>query len=96
MSGDVTVVLEYETTHAGTHVENVTIYRTDDDTYPSGWKYSLHYGRIGGEALLRYDNAHERAKGHEKHTCDGVERIEFPGMNVLYHRFVREIGQLPP
>lgn len=96
MDGDVTVVLKYEMTHGGTYVENVAVYRTGDDTYPSGWKYSLHYGRIGGEVLLRYDNAHERTKGHERHTRDGVERIEFPGMNPLYDRFVREIDQLPP
>ena len=46
--------------------------------------------------LLRYDNAHERTKGHERHIIDDVERIEFPGMDALFTRFVREIDQLPP
>lgn len=96
MGRNVTVVLEYETTHGGAYVESVAVYRTGENTYPTGWKYSLHYGRIGGETLLRYDNAHEWTKGHERHTRDGVERIEFPGMDALYDRFVREIDQLPP
>lgn len=91
-----TVVRNYETTHGGTHVENVTIIRTDAGAYPSGWKYSLHYGEIGGQTLLRYDNAHERTKGHERHSPDGTDDIEFPGMAELYQRFRREIEDLPP
>lgn len=96
MSDDARVVRRYESVHGETHVESVTIRRTDDDTYPSGWKYSLHYGEIGGETLLRYDNAHEGAKGHEKHTPSGVEIIEFPGIERLYGRFKHGIDQLPP
>jgi hypothetical protein len=91
-----TVVRDYERTHGGTHVESVTIIRTDADAYPSGWNYSLHYGEIGGPTLLRYDNAHDREKGHERHTPDGTERIEFPGMEALYRQFRREIESLPP
>ncbi len=91
-----TVVRSYERTHGPGHVESVTIIRTDADGYPSGWNYSLHYGEIGGVTLLRYDNAHERTKGHERHTPVGVEAIEFPGMELLYERFRREIQDLPP
>lgn len=90
------VVREYGTTHHGTHVESVTISRTDADAYPSGWKYALHFGEIGGQTLLRYDNAHERMKGHERHTPDGTRSIEFPGMEALYRRFRKEIEDLPP
>lgn len=96
MGGGATPVRVYETTHAGTHVESVTIYRTHDETYPSGWKYSLHYGLVEGTVLLRYDNAHERTKGHERHTAEGVEYVGFPEMGSLYDRFLREIDQLPP
>jgi len=31
------------------------IRRTDDtETYPSGWKYRLHYGTLDGETIVRY------------------------------------------
>lgn len=91
-----TVVRDYETTHGGTHVESVTIIRTDADAYPSGWNYALHYGEIGGRTLLRYDNAHEPSKGHERHLPGGTETMEFPGMEALYRQFRREIEDLPP
>jgi len=88
-------VEEYEIKRGG-YVESVRIRRTDDDQYPSGWDYALHYGEIGGETLLRYDNAHERTKGHERHTTEGVEEIEFPGMAELLARFQRAVDDLPP
>lgn len=78
------------------YVEHVRIRRTEDAQYPSGWDYALHYGTIDGETLLRYDNAHEREKGHERHTDEGVERIEFPGMFDLLARFQDEVDDLPP
>jgi hypothetical protein len=70
--------------------------RTESDRHPSGWRYSLHYGlRAGTDApILRYDNAHEPSQGHERHTLDGVEEIDFPGMVALYDRFVREYNEL--
>jgi len=46
--------------------------------------------------ILRYDNAHERTKGHERHTRNGVEIIEFPGMLTLYDRFQRETEEMSP
>jgi hypothetical protein len=77
-------------TEAG-KVVSVTIGTTDADSYPCGWKYSLHYGTINGETILRYDNAHEDTKGHEKHTAESVETIDFPGMVPLYDRFIDRI-----
>lgn len=64
------------------------------DAYPSGWRYSLHLGDGDGNTIVRYDNAHEDVKGHERHTGDGPdddEQIEFPGMSELYERFRREV-----
>jgi uncharacterized protein (UPF0128 family) len=78
------------------YVEHVRIRRTDDEQYPSGWDYALHYGTTDGETILRYDNAHERTKGHERHTEDDVEEIRFPGMADLLARFQREVEALPP
>lgn len=78
------------------YVVDVTIRQTEDETYPSGWDYSLHLGEVGGKTILRYDNAHEQTKGHERHTGDDVERIEFPGMLTLYDRFKREADEMTP
>ena len=80
----------------GNYVVDVTIRQTEDEQYPSGWDYSLHLGKVGGETVLRYDNAHERTKGHERHTGDEVEVIDFPGMLALYDRFKTEAGSMTP
>ena len=72
-----TTVADWQDVEA-VYVVDVTIRQTGDEQYPSGWDYSLHLGEVGGDTLLRYDNAHERTKGHEHHTGTDVERIEFP------------------
>lgn len=73
-------------------IVNVTIGTTDDvDAYPSGWRYALNYGTIDGETILRYDNAHEKTKGHEMHTDDDVEAVDFPGMTALYEQFLEVV-----
>jgi hypothetical protein len=74
----------------------VTIRQTEAETYPCGWDYALHLGEIGGDTILRYDNAHEQTKGHERHTRDSVESIDFPGMLTLYDRFKDESEELSP
>jgi hypothetical protein len=78
------------------YVVDVTIRRTEADKYPSGWDYGLHLGKVGGDTILRYDNAHERMNGHERHTRYGVETLQFPGMLVLYERFKREVEEMSP
>jgi len=78
------------------YVVDVTIRQTEAEKYPSGWDYGLHLGEVGGDTILRYDNAHERTKGPERHTQDGVEIIEFPGMLTLYDRFKREAEEMSP
>ena len=80
----------------GDYVKHIRVRRTDSEQYPCGYDYTLHYGTIDGETLLRYDNAHERHKGHERHTSAGVEAIEFPGMEALIQRFERELDEFPP
>jgi hypothetical protein len=81
-------------------VIRVSIRRTDDDAYPSGWRYTLHYGELtAGPKTLddgtirRYDNSHEDTKGHELHVAPDPEPkfIEFPGIEELYERFWDEI-----
>lgn len=78
----------------------ISIRKTGDESYPSGWRYTLHYGTLtpGTKTLedgtiRRYDNAHEDTKGHERHVAPDPEpkRIEFPGMAELYEQFWDEI-----
>ncbi|MEZ3116453.1 DUF6516 family protein [Halobaculum sp. MBLA0147] len=78
----------------------ISVRRTRDEAYPSGWRYTLHYGALkpGPRTLedgtiRRYDNAHELTKGHECHVAPDPEprTVEFPGMLTLYDRFWREI-----
>lgn len=87
-----TTIEDWQAVKAG-YVVDVTIRTTDDETYPSGWDYSLHLGEVGGDTLLRYDNAHELTKGHERHAGDEIGQIDFPGMLELYDRFKREVDE---
>ncbi|WP_121820033.1 toxin-antitoxin system TumE family protein [Halostella salina] len=90
-----TTIVDWQDVEDG-YVVDVTIRQTEDEQYPSGWDYSLHLGAVGGDTILRYDNAHELTKGHERHTRDDVTLIEFPGMVTLYDRFKREVEELSP
>lgn len=60
----------------------------ESEKFPEGVKYRMHYGTLDGETILRYDNSHGR---HERHSCGEREAIDFPGLESLYRRFVREI-----
>lgn len=72
------------------------IHRTEDELYPSGFRYALHYGYTDGRGtLLRYDNENQTPGRHERHRGETVERIEFPGMVQLRDRFLAEIEELP-
>lgn len=61
------------------------------EQFPDGVKYSMHYGDYDGSTVVRYDNAHGATKGHERHTGDDVEEIEFPGWRELLARFRTEV-----
>lgn len=88
-------VADWQDVESG-HVVDVTIRRTEHEQYPCGWSYALHFGEIGGRTILRYDDAHEHTKGHERHAPGGDERVEFPGMLALYDRFKREVEDASP
>jgi len=81
-------VFQYTHVEAGL-VENAVLRRTaDTDTYPSGWKYTLHLGTLNDLTLVRYDNSHERTKGHEHHTAAGdADDVDFPGMEARLVEF---------
>ncbi len=90
-----TTVADWQDVQAG-YVADVTIRDTEAEAYPCGWDYALHIGEVGGETILRYDNAHEQTKGHERHGPEGVETVDFPGMLTLYDQFIREAEELTP
>ncbi|MFC7081670.1 toxin-antitoxin system TumE family protein [Halorussus caseinilyticus] len=78
----------------------ISVRRTEDGSYPSGWRYTLHYGALTPDSktledgtIRRYDNAHEDTKGHERHVAPDPEpeHVDFPGMAELYERFWDEI-----
>lgn len=76
----------------GDRVIRRKIIRTDDPQYPSGYRYALHYGYTDGRGtILRYDNENQTPGRHERHTRDGVDEIDFPGMMALRDRFHDEI-----
>ncbi|PSP61609.1 hypothetical protein BRC77_12415 [Halobacteriales archaeon QH_8_64_26] len=88
------------TVYEDSTVVRVSIRRTDSDAYPSGWRYTFHYGALsaGSETLddgtiRRYDNAHEDTNGHELHVAPNPEpeTIDFPGIEELYERFWDEV-----
>jgi hypothetical protein len=89
-------VIEDVESREGSVVIRRKIYRTDDPQFPSGYRYAFHYGYTDGRGtILRYDNENERPGRHERHTPEGVEEIEFPGMMTLRDRFIDEIEDLP-
>jgi hypothetical protein len=85
-------VVENVEDRLGERVIKRKIIRTDDPQYPSGYRYSFHFGYTDGRGtILRYDNENRTPGRHERHTSDGVEAIEFPGMMALRDRFVQEV-----
>lgn len=58
------------------------------EKFPEGVKYRMHFGTIDGETILRFDNSHGR---HERHAGDAVAEIDFPGIEPLYRRFIRNV-----
>lgn len=85
-------VIEDVEDRVGDRVTRRKIIRTDDEKFPSGYRYSLHYGFTDGRGtILRYDNENQTPGRHEKHTPDDVTKIDFPGMIELREQFLEEI-----
>jgi hypothetical protein len=89
-------VIENVEDRVGDRVIRRKIFQTDDPEFPSGYRYALHYGYTDGRGtILRYDNENETPGRHERHTPEGVEQIEFPGMLTLREQFMTEIEEKP-
>ena len=85
-------VIEDVEDRVGDRVIRRKISRTDEEKFPSGYRYSLHDGFTDGRCtILRYDNENQTPGRHEKHTPDDVTNIDFPGMIGLREQFLEEI-----
>lgn len=66
----------------------------ESEKFPEGMKYRLHYGTVGGDTIVRYDNSHGV---HERHTADGLDdEYTFPGYVEVRTRFRWEVDVLGP
>jgi hypothetical protein len=91
---EATLVLDVTKDFGDRYAEVVAYTVPESDRYPEGIKYSMQYGNIAGETLIRYDNYpdHPGAAHHHKHTADGaVEDVEFASLRDLYDRFKSEV-----
>jgi hypothetical protein len=81
----------------GDHYAEVSAFRVpESDRYPEGIKYSMQYGNVAGETIVRYDNFpdHPDASHHHKHRSDGsVEDVAFDGLQTLFERFKTEVTE---
>lgn len=94
--GATPVFEDTRTTPAG-NVVSVTIYDASGwKRFPSGVKYSIHYGTTDNDTIVRYDNHHPDTKGHERHEGDATESIDFPGYEALLGRFYTEVKAHEP
>jgi len=88
-------VIEDVEDRVGNRVIRRKIIRTNDEKFPSGYRYSLHYGYTDGRGtILRYDNENRTPGRHERHTRESVEKIEFPGMMNRREQFLDKIEEL--
>ncbi len=87
-------VIEDVEDRVGARVIRRKIIRTDDEQFPNGYRYSLHYRCTDGRGtILRYDNENHTPGRHQKHTPDRIEEIECPGMVKLRTRFLEKIEE---
>jgi len=67
----------------------------ESDRYPEGIKYSMQYGNVAGETIIRYDNFPDNpgASHHHRHRADGtVEDVDFDGLQPLFEQFKSEVN----
>lgn len=78
----------------GRYVEVVVWEVPVSERYPDGLKYSMQYGTVGGETIIRYDNFpdHPDATHHHKHTRGSVKDVDFEGLGPLLETFKDEVN----
>ena len=79
-------------------IESVSVRRTTDSSYPSGWKCSYHFGNDDQAWVRRLDNSHEDTKDHELHIheLDYALPIRFTSVVDLHLRWEQAIDEKRP
>lgn len=62
-----------------------------DQNFPHGHKYRLHYGKLDGDCIVRYDN--EKGKGDHRHFYDTEEPYVFTTIDQLTSDFFADIAK---
>lgn len=91
------VIYDWRVEHPDGAVEEVYVRRApSSEEYPSGFHYRFHYGYPDEDGpVVQFDNGHGGGE-HHKHTSDGVEQIDFPGVAELLTRFQEVIDTHDP
>lgn len=78
---------------AGTWIE---LFAVENSSSPGGVHYRFqYYDAEAGEAILRYDNAHDSEVGaHHRHFRGKREAVEYDGLAAHLRRFQREVTEI--
>ena len=91
---DASKVLDVTKDFGDRYAEVLAWWVPESERYPEGLKYSMQYGNVAGETIVRCDNFpdHPDAAHHHKHTADGsVTDVPFEGLRALFERFKNEV-----
>ena len=72
-----------------TFVEAVVWKVPKDKERPHGLKYRLHFGKLDGTCITRYDN--EKGKGNHRHVGNKEESYKFISLDKLLTDFRSDI-----
>ena len=73
----------------GTLVEAVVWKVPKDKERPHGLKYRLHFGKLDGTCITRYDN--EKGKGNHRHVGNKEESYKFISLDKLLADFRADV-----
>ena len=73
----------------GTFVEAVVWKVPKDKERPHGLKYRLHFGKLDGTCITRYDN--EKGKGNHRHIGSKEESYKFINLDKLLADFRADV-----
>jgi hypothetical protein len=92
---EATIILETRQNFGTTYAEVVAWSVPSSDRYPGGVRYSMQYGTVDGETIIRYDNFpdHPGAAQHHKHIGETrVKNVDFEGVLPLFRQFKEEVN----
>ncbi len=75
----------------GTLIEAVVWKVPKDKERPHGLKYRLHFGKLDGACITRYDN--EKGKGNHRHIDNKEEPYKFISLDKLLADFRADVNK---